>query len=616
MSSGFQQVLTLLLAAVVVVPIAKKLGLGAVLGYLVAGVIIGPPGLGLIDGNDGVAHLAELGVILMLFLIGLELKPSLLLQLKVPIFVWGGLQVVVTTALMTAVAYAFSHSWVLSLALGMTASLSSTAIVIQTLQEKGLFKSAAGQSAFSILLFQDIAVIPMLAIFPWLASDSGASTDLAATQSVQSMHGASVSPWAILGAIMGVVLMGRVLVRPWFRFIGKMELREIFTASALLLVLSITALMQRVGLSPALGAFLAGVVLADSEYRHQIEVDIEPFKGLLLGLFFITVGSQIDFASISSQPLWIAVMVLSLIAVKFAVGYGIGKFQKLPSTEAWILGASLAQGGEFAFVLIGFGTSLGIMGGFGPQVLAEVAISMAIAPLLIGATVRWIVPWASGCAPESLREPDQIPEENHPIIVAGVGRFGQTVIRLLRACGFGVTVLDFDADQVEVMRKFGTQSYFGDASRLDLLQAAGIARAKLLILAIDDKEKTIEIIKMVKANYPQLHILARAYDRIHLYEIMSLGVEDVFVETSGTAQNLAVRALERVGYGKRRSYRAGQLFKRANDQSILDMAKIWDDADEETFRTAARTWVDELEKILQADGAEINSQEKDLGWKI
>ena len=453
----FFQALIYLAAAVVSVPVAKRLGLGSVLGYLIAGMAIGPFGLGLVgDEGEDVLHFAEFGVVMMLFLIGLELQPSLLWRMRSSILGLGGLQVGVTAAVIGTIAAALGLDWRSALAIGLIFSLSSTAIVLQTLQEKGLMKTGGGRSAFSVLLFQDIAVIPVLAILPLLAhggADHGSAAAGHATTWVEGLPG-----WAaalvVAGAVAVIVLGGRLLVRPAFRFIARARVPEIFTAAALLLVIAIALLMTRVGLSPALGTFLAGVVLATSEYRHELEGDIEHFKGLLLGLFFIAVGASIDFGLIASQPVLIGALVAGLMVVKLVVLATLGRFFGLGHDQNFLFSFALAQAGEFAFVLLSFATQQDVLSiEVTAPLVAVVASTMALTPLLMLVNERLIQP-RFGTKETDDREPDAIDETN-PVIIAGYGRMGTIIGRLLRVSGIRATVLEVDSDHVDILRNLG-----------------------------------------------------------------------------------------------------------------------------------------------------------------
>jgi monovalent cation:proton antiporter-2 (CPA2) family protein len=596
MSGGLHQAFIYLLAAIVAVPLAKRLGLGSVIGYLLAGAVIGPYALGFVDGGGDVMHFAEFGVVMMLFVIGLELRPALLWQMRRPILGLGGLQVLATTLVLGLVALWFGLAWKSSLAVGLILTMSSTAIVLQSLAERGLMKTPAGEGSFAVLLFQDIAVIPILALIPLLASgpDAGRAKHPGIIGSLPGWQQALV----VVAAVVAIVFAGRFLLRPFFRYIASTRLREMFTATALFIVVGIAFLMQKLGLSPALGTFVAGVVLAESEYRVQLEADIEPFKGLLLGLFFISVGASIDFSLIAQRPGAIALIVIGLLTLKFLVLLALGRVFKLRAGEGMLFAFALAQGGEFAFVLFSFASQNAVLPADVANVLvASVALSMAAAPLLLIIEEKLVRPRFQTCEPE--RAPDEIDEHDNPVILAGFGRFGHIIGRLLRANGFGTTVLDHDADQVETLARYGMKSFYGDASRLDLLQAAGAAHAKLFVLAIDDEAKALEIIKTIQREYPKLKILARATSRQHAYEILRLGVDGVYRETLGSALDLSIDALRELGMDERRARRAAEIFRKHDEASVRDLAKIPDD--DEAYVSIARKHIENLERALASD---------------
>ncbi len=598
--------LVYLLAMVIVVPLAKRVGLGSVIGYLIAGALIGPHGFAILHGSqERMSEIAEFGVIMMLLLIGLELNPQVLWKMRGPIFGLGGLQVVATTALFALAVFGLGLDWPVALTIGMILSASSTAIVLQTLKERGYAKSVGGERTFAVLLFQDIAVIPILAILPLLGAN-GAGNGRAGTS-------AGMRALFILGAVAAVIGAGRFLVRPLFRAISRTKLRETFTALALLIVVGAAALMHAVGLSPALGAFLAGVVLADSEFRHQIEADIEPFKGLLLGLFFITVGSSINFTAIAANPLAVAGAVFGIVLGKAALVYAIGRASKMKPPESLLFAVALAQGGEFAFVLIGQADGI-LTPEIGQILLASIALSMALAPLLIGLTITHGMSRLE-CMTETTREPDRIDESEreNPVLVIGVGRFGQTLIRFLRANGIRSTVLDLDSEQIEIMARFGIKSYFGDGANLDLLRAAGIENARALVLAIDEPETAIRIVEEVKQAFPSLPIFSRAYDRIHAYRLLHLGVQEIAIETSGSALALGTEVLKKLGFPALRAFRNAQVFRKNNDRSIRDLARRFHEVDRETFIQASQQASQQLEAIFETDPAQLG-RDGDEGW--
>ncbi len=603
MDSFLFQAFIYLLAAVVSVPIAKRLGLGSVLGYLFAGIIIGPFVFKFVGvESEAILHFAEFGVVMMLFLIGLELRPELLWRLRGPILGLGGLQVAVTTVVILLIGFIFGFTWKVSLAIGLILALSSTAIVLQTLNEKGLIKTQAGQSSFSVLLFQDIAVIPILAVLPLLAAPILGTAE----HSVEQIHHAGFSIEALPGwqqailvalVIATIIIIGRFLVRYVFRFIAETRLREIFTAFALFLVIGIALAMQLVGLSAALGTFLAGVVLADSEYRHELESDIEPFKGLLLGLFFISVGASIDFNLFAEEPYLIVGLVAGLIVIKLVILFVLGFVFKMSRSQNFLFAFSLAQSGEFAFVLFSFATQNNVM----PVPLADtlilvVALSMALTPVLMIFNEKLLQPRFSTL--DQRPESDTIDEKN-PVIIAGFGRFGQIVGRLLHANNIGTTVLDSKPSQIEMVRRFGYKVFYGDASRVELLHSAGAGEAKLFILTIGDKDKALEIAKTVKNQFPNLKILARAYDRRNTYELMDIGVEVIQRETFGSALELGASALKLLGFRNYQAHRAALTFKHHDETTLVDLHEHF--GDDEAFLLQTRLKNQDLFELLSSD---------------
>jgi monovalent cation:proton antiporter-2 (CPA2) family protein len=593
----FAQAFVYLLAAVVAVPIAKRLGLGSVLGYLLAGVAIGPFALRFIPpGGNDVMHFAEFGVVMMLFIIGLELRPALLWEMRGPILGLGGLQVTATTFTGAGVAIAAGLSWKEGFAVGMILSMSSTAIVLQSLAEKDLMKTPGGQACFSVLLFQDIAVIPILSLMPLLAAAPASSVGEPA------IGLAGLPGWqkalVTLAVVAGIVFAGHFLLRHFFRFVAAARLREVFTATALLLVVGIAQLMHFIGLSPALGAFLAGVVLAESEYRHQLEADIEPFKGLLLGLFFISVGASLDLLLVAREPTLIGRIVGLLLALKFTVLLVLGRVFRIDWRENFLFAFALAQGGEFAFVLLSFAQNAGVLAlaQTGPLV-ASVAISMALTPVLLTIHEKLVLPRFS---PQTRRRgADEIDEHDNPVIIAGFGRFGHIVGRLLRANGFGVTVLDYDADWVDTLRAYGLKTFYGDASREDLLRSAGAERAQLFVCAVDEPAKSLEIIDLVRARFPRLKIFARANDRQHAYELIRRQIPHVYRETLGSSLDLSIDALVALGVEAPRAERAARIFKDYDEAAVRDMANLA--PEDEAYTSRARQHIENLANILRAD---------------
>ncbi len=588
-----------LVAAVVSVPIAKRAGLGSVLGYLIAGVIIGPFVLGLVGHEEGVMHFAEFGVVMMLFLIGLELRPALLWRMRGPILGLGGLQVLLTTLLITVLGIVFGLIWQHALVIGMTLALSSTAIVLQTLNEKGWMKTGAGESCFSVLLFQDIAVIPMLAVLPLLAVGVSTESLSAANESGQAGW---INTLKVVGAVAGIIFVGRYVIRHIFRIIADTKLREIFTATALLLVIGTAVLMEAVGLSPALGTFLAGVVLADSEYRHELELNIEPFKGLLLGLFFISVGASIDFNVLFASPIIIMGLVVALIVVKFVVLFGLSKIFKMTFNSGMLFSFALAQGGEFAFVLFSFATKNGVISAqLVNPLIVVVALTMLITPLLIIFYERFF---------ES-HKPDNVQAEydddidqgaDNPVLIAGYGRFGQIAGRLLASNGFKTTILDNNASHIEVLRGFGNKVYYGDASRVDLLEMAGASNAKLMIIAIEGREKINELVETISKHFPNLKLLVRAENRTHAFELLKLGVpeENIYRVTFGSSLELGKDALRYLGFNGYRAQRAALLFKKHDEEVIKELYEQYFQ-DFEGFRSTVISRDQELNELFASD---------------
>jgi monovalent cation:proton antiporter-2 (CPA2) family protein len=623
MNGGFLfEAFVYLAAAVAMVPLARRLGLGSVLGYLITGVVIGPYGLRLLGGGEGVMHVAEFGVVMMLFVIGLELEPSTLWRLRGPILGMGGLQVLLSALVLGGGAALLGLGWQASAAIGMTLALSSTAIVLQTLAEKGTLKTAGGQSAFSVLLFQDIAVIPMLALFPILgASVRGGEATTAGGAAHGDAHTwvSGLPGWAqtlaVLAAVALVVLGGRYAVGPLFRALARTRLREIFTAAALLLVTGIALLMTQVGLSPALGTFLAGVVLANSEYRHELESDIEPFKGLLLGLFFIGVGASVDFGLVAARPLAIAGLVVGIIALKLVVLFVLARAFRLARDQALLVAFALPQVGEFAFVLLAFGAQAGVFGaGVARPLVAVVALTMALTPLLILLGERVVLPrfGRQRTSTGTGREAD-VPTERGTVLIAGFGDFGSTVGRLLRANGVPTTVLDIDSDRVDLLRSMGMSVYYGDATRIDLLHAAGAERARAIVVALDTPERTLALVQEVQRHFPHLAIMARAFDWTDAHELLAAGVPHVYRESLDTAVRLGTDALHLLGFRAHAAHRAGQRFVRHDEESMRELTALQRGDDQRAYVGAVRRRIEQLEAMLRADLAE-RDLDADGGW--
>lgn len=565
-------------AGVVAVPLATRFGLGSVLGYLLAGMALAPLLSALRVDVEGLQVFAEFGVVMMLFIVGLELEPKKLWDMRRRLLGLGGGQVIATSLVLAGAMYLVGEQWRTALAIGMILALSSTAIIVQTLTEKGLLRSEGGEASFSVLLFQDVAVIPILAILPFLALPELSAAASAAVSEAGHGHGGIdlteglpvwLSGLITLAAIGAVVFIGAYLTRPVFRFIAAAQLRELFTAAALAFVIGIALLMTLVGLSPALGTFLAGVVLANSEYRHELESDIEPFKGLLLGLFFITVGAGIDFALAIEN--WGTVLggAAVVIAVKVVVLAIIARIAGIRRQAAWLFSLSLAQAGEFAFVLIAFAVANFVLDAeTADMLLLIVAVTMLATPLLFIVYDKLIA--AAYCRGEG-READTIDEDNR-IIIAGRGRVGGIVDRMLDAAGYRATVIDYDSTHLEHLKKFGVKSYFGDATRPDLLASAGIAQASLLIVALDEREQIDKLVRYTIKNFPQVHVIARAIDRDHVYHLWAMGCRDVIRETYDAALRMGRSAYEALG---------------ADRQAAIAMRDAFEDMDRTSMRAVA-----------------------------
>lgn len=593
------QAIIFLTVAVIFVPVAKKLGLGSVLGYLLAGVVIGPFILGFV-GKEGesILQFAEFGVVLMLFLIGLELQPELLWKLRKSILGLGLMQLLLTTICVGALAMAFGFGWEHALVLGMIFSMSSTAIVLQILSEKGLLKTPAGQSAFAVLLFQDVAVIPILAILPLFSRITSGK----AAEAVENMTWVDGEPgWLkgliVLGSIAAVIIIGRLLIRPLLRIVAKTEMREIFTAMSLLIVIAIAELMTQIGLSPALGAFLAGVVLANSEYRHELESDIEPFKGLLLGIFFMAVGASINFGLVADQIGTVISWVLLLIVIKSGVLLLLGKIIKMGSKRNFIFSFSLSQVGEFAFVLLSFSLQQGILPADTVSLMiAIVAISMGLTPIVMLLNEKLILP-RLGTEIKPQREPDVIDEHNK-VIIAGFGHFGSTVGRFLKSNKINATYLDIDSDRVDVLRKMGFNVFYGDASRAELLEFAGAKDASIIIIAIGAAEKRSELVETVKKHFPHLHMLVRSANRYEAYDQMNAGLLHIYRESLDTSLRVGVDAMSLLGYRKYTARHLANTFFKYDEQALKKLSAI---RDQEVYINEVIKTTEELDLLMQSD---------------
>lgn len=583
-----------LTAAVLCVSLSVRLGLGSVLGYLLAGIAIGPAGLGLVRDVDSILHFAEFGVVLMLFMIGLELEPRRLWNMRRDVFGGGSVQLLASGALLAGAGLALGLNPGAALVLGLTLALSSTAIAARTLNEQNLLPTPFGQLSLGILLFQDIAALPLIAL-PSLLGHGGAAAP-------------AVSVGFGLAAIAGILVTGLFVVGPILRLIAVTGIRELFTAGALLIVVLIAVLMQRAGLSMALGAFLAGVVLAKSEYRHALEADLEPFKGLLLGLFFIAIGMSIDLALLVAQPVTVLALTGGLLALKLLALRAIAWPLGAPLAQRWLLAALLAPGGEFAFVILGLIAPAGLITRQQAALLTlSVALSMAAAPFLLLVYQRWLAPRYTAAAPAA----DEIPLQESPVIIAGFGRFGQIVGRLLLANGIAATVLDHDPDQIAMLRRFGIQVFYGDATRLDLLEAAGIAKARLLVVALDDVDASLRLVETVREHYPQVTVVARARNVSHVFGLLSRGIDRIERETFESALRAGRRVLQDLGFGAHEARMAADTFRR-HDLAALD-AMYPHYQNESQLIAIAQTARDELLDLIERDRA-AREHERKADW--
>lgn len=568
MHSVLIQALIYLLAAMIAVPLARWWGLGSVLGYLIAGLAIGPV-LHLVGPETvAVQEFAEFGVVLMLFLIGLELEPRALWAMRGRLLGLGGLQVGLTTLALAAAALAIGLPWNQALVVGMIVCLSSTAIVMQTLEEKRLVATPGGQASFAVLLFQDLAALPFLALIPLLALGAVPHPEVAD----EALHQlpAWTHPFVIAAAVAAVVFGGR-LVRPAFAYFSLAKMREVEVSAALLIVIGVSVMMDAIGLSPALGSFLAGVVLANSEYRHEIQSDIAPFKGLLLGLFFITVGASIDLRLLASEPVQILGLVLTVIVVKMLVLYLLARLFRLRGRDRMLFTFALAQAGEFGFFLAAFAMQSGVLAPADTSmVLIVVSLSMFLTPAL------FIIQERVGRGPVTGAEPPDPIDATGPVIVAGYGRFGRTVDRLLRVAGHETVVIDADRQVVSRMRSVGLNAYYGEVERPDLLEAAGIARAQAVVIAIDDRAKALAVARFVRKAYPEVRIVARARDQQHVLEFADLGVTDSVREVFGSAVEAGRHALAALGHGPGEIELVARAFEERDRELREELAKVWD----------------------------------------
>lgn len=599
-------------AALLCVPVSKRLGIGSVLGYLLAGILVGPFVLGWVgqEGED-IMHTSEFGVVMMLFLTGLELNPSTFWKMRKLVLGMGGFQIVGTTLLLLPILHwLFELPFAAALSVALAFAMSSTAIVLQTLKEKSLDKTQAGQSSFAVLLFQDIAVIPVMALLPLLAG----------SHAVVSTHGSANDGfgWAheyptltIAGAVLAIVLLSKFAINPFLHLISRMHMRELFTAAALFIVVSVSWLMQQVGISPALGAFMAGVLLANSEFRHELESDIAPFKGLLLGLFFTAVGSTINFELIAADPLQILMLVFVVMVMKGLVLYGLGKLFKLHTSQNVLFALVLSQVGEFAFVLLGAAGQLQLLEKNALDLMmAVVTLSMMLTPILLLFHDRVLSKWTGVKESETPAYEVQADQENE-VIIAGFGHFGSTVGRFLRANGVEATILDSDSDRVLLLRKMGFKVYYGDATRVDLLEAAGAGKAKLLLAAIDGPEKNMELVDQVKKHFPNLKVYMRARNRYDAYELMELGVTNIYRESLHASVYMGVDVLHQLGQRKYTLQRKANDFIRYDEEALVKLAESRTDDDD--YIVKVREAIALQEQLLKEDMRFMQHQQ-DMAW--
>ncbi len=574
-----------LMTAVSIVPLFKKLGLGTVLGYLTAGALLGPWGFKVVSDVDKILHFSEFGVVILLFLIGLELKPQRLWVMRKPIFGYGSVQVFFTTALIFGVCRALGLSSTSSLIIGLGLSLSSTAFAIQMLTEKNLIQSQFGRLSFSILLFQDIIAIPVLALIPLLASDS---FELSPSQLLSALQ--------VLAVLAAIIICGRYVLKPILRYVANTRAREIFTAASLLLILGVSYLMLSLELSMALGSFLAGVVLSDSEYRHQLEADMEPFKGLLLGLFFMSIGMTVNFGVLGQNTLLISLLLFLLVFGKFIVIYALGKKYDLSNNSSINMGLTLCQGGEFAFVVFGLASQFNIINQTTTDILfVLVTLSMPASSLIFLAHEKLVTPRLNKRADQEF---DSLPD-HAPVIIAGFGRVGQIPGRLLRHLNIDFTALELDAEQVHTVRKFGNTIYYGDASRIDLLESAGAEKAKVFILAIDDVEASLRTAEIVRERFPHLKVFARARNRDHTFKLMELGITNIWRETFYSSLDMSRAIFKELGHSEEKIEKTFKLFVEHDQKMLSEQFKVY--KDESQLITQSKLGTQQLTDVLRAD---------------
>ncbi len=580
-------IVILLTAAIVAVPLAKRLGFGSVLGYLAAGLIIGPAGLGLVTDVESIAQVSELGVVMLLFLIGLELRPTRLWTMRKSVLGLGAAQVAITTAALAGAGHMAGLSWAIASVAGFGLSLSSTAIVLPMLAERDLLTTHAGRDGFAVLLFQDIAVIPAVALIPLFHGDATLAAD-----------GVLIAVAKGAAALLVVLIGGRYLVRPIFRVVDSAKTPEIFTATALLVVAGTAALVNAAGLSMSLGAFIAGVLLSDSEYRHEIRADIEPFEGLLLGVFFISVGMAANLGLLGSEPGFVLAAVTALIAIKAAIAFALGKAAGQVNREAMRFAFALAQAGEFGFVLFGVAVANAVMTQEQSELAALViTLSMLASPFLFWFEERFLGPLFA----RAIAAPFDPINVRNDVIIAGFGRVGQIVGRILRLRGIAFTALDKSAEQIEIVRRFGSQAYYGDAARLDLLRSAGAAEARILVIAIDEVKASLEVVEHARRHFPQLTIFARARNRRHAHLLMDRGVTHIIRETLHSSLRLSEEVMRELGVPLPEAERTIEIFAERDEQLLLDTHSFYQD--EKQMVQTTKQITEELQSLFEADQA-------------
>lgn len=595
-------IFVLLAASVALVPLAKAAGLGTVLGYLAAGILIGPYGLGLVSDTETTRHIAEFGIVMMLFLIGLDLQPSEIWRMRHKVLGLGVTQIIATSAVISVLLTLTGVNWNVAVIMGLALAMSSTAIAMQTVAQRDITTTDTGRASLAVLLVQDVAIIPVLAAIPLLAiAGSGAAMNAEVTQAVEALDSPVdwIMPISVVGAFVAALVAGRYVVRPLLSYVARTEVREAFTAMGLAMVVGAAVITQYLGLSPALGGFIGGVLLADSEYRHELESNLEPFKGLLLGLFFISVGMSIAFSVLATDPIRILVIVIGLVVIKMAILFGLASMFRMHFADRMLFAIMLSQAGEFAFVVLQLArTENAIAAADYDTMSVAVALSMITTPLLLLVFDKLIAPRLDARSPD--RADDDI-DEHRKIVVLGYGRFGQIVTRMLRAQGFDMTLIDDDPVQIELVRRFGVKVFYGDASRLDLLHAAGVQNAELVVIAVGGRDRILAIARNIHRHYPQVTIAARAVDRGHAHDLMAMGVEVFERETFRSAINLGTKVLVKLGHEPEEAERLASAFEAHDNQLLKDSFAVRED--EKAYIGMVRNAMGLLTEAMKADSS-------------